>query len=48
MQMNPGKYSGPINCLTVIYRSTGLKGWYLGTTPFMIQSALCFFVGGAR
>jgi solute carrier family 25 citrate transporter 1 len=39
MQMHPGKYTGPINCLSTIYRTTGIRGWWMGATSFGLQTA---------
>lgn len=39
MQMHPGKYSGPIDCLMKISKQHGPAAMYNGTTPFMLQTA---------
>jgi hypothetical protein len=39
MQLNPGKYSGPVDALVKIGRAGGPKALYYGTTPFMLQTA---------
>lgn len=39
MQMHPGKYTGPIDCLSKLAKVGGVKSWYHGMTPFMLQTA---------
>lgn len=38
LQLFPGKYKGPLNCVASIYRDTGVWGFYRGLSALVIGS----------